>query len=301
MRRPACAPRRSGVEHGRDHGRRAVEERDALGLDAVQDVLAVDLADDHLARAHRRERVGHAPAVAVEGRQRVQVHVALRHRGVPAERDGVEPAAPVRELDALGPRRGAGRVVDRHGRVLVGDAALRPRVRPQEEPGVGVPAEHEAVLDAEVPQRGVEVRIHQEHRRARVLHDVADLLGVEPEVDRHQHASPRAHAEEAHQEARRVRRDDPDALALTDAEVVERRRQAAAHGGELPVGHPPEPAARRRRLVHHGLPVAVHELRALHEIEQGERNDHREPPRPGIGRPRSLHSARRSASGGRAP
>src|SRR5215467_7258330 len=61
---------RRGVEHGRNDGGRAVEQRDALGLDALQDLLAVDLPDDDLARAHRGERVRHAPAVAVEGGQR---------------------------------------------------------------------------------------------------------------------------------------------------------------------------------------------------------------------------------------
>ena len=88
----ALAPRGGGVEHGGDHRGRAVEERHALGVDAAQDVLAVDLADDDLPRAHGGERVRHAPAVAVEHGQRVQVDVAVGHAHVPAEGDGVEPA-----------------------------------------------------------------------------------------------------------------------------------------------------------------------------------------------------------------
>ena len=96
---------------------------------APQDLLAVDLADDDLARADGGHGVGHAPAVAVKGRQRVQVDVAVREAEVPAERDGVEPAAAVRELHALGPRGRARRVVDRDGRVLVGDASRAARRR----------------------------------------------------------------------------------------------------------------------------------------------------------------------------
>ena len=53
-RRALGAARGGGVEHGGDHRGRAVEERHALGLDAPQDLLAVDLADDDLAHAHGR-------------------------------------------------------------------------------------------------------------------------------------------------------------------------------------------------------------------------------------------------------
>ena len=118
----ALAPSGGGIEDRGDHGGRAVEQRHAFGLDAAQDLCAVDLADDHLAHAHRGERVWHAPAVAVERGQRVQIDVAIADTDVPAERHRVEPAAAMRELHALGPRGGAGGVVDRDGRGLVGDA-----------------------------------------------------------------------------------------------------------------------------------------------------------------------------------
>src|SRR5205809_75130 len=109
MRTPtAGTPARGGrdvrVQGGGDARRRAVEDGDPLALYALQDLLAVDLADDDLARGDGGHGVGHAPAVAVKGRQRVQVDVAVREAEVPAERDGVEPRAAVRELHALGPR-----------------------------------------------------------------------------------------------------------------------------------------------------------------------------------------------------
>jgi hypothetical protein len=89
-------------------------------LDAAEDLGAVDLAQDVLGGAHAREREGHAPAVAVEHRQGVEVDVAVVDAGVPAEGGGVQPQVAVRQLHALGPRGGAAGVVDRGGRVLVG-------------------------------------------------------------------------------------------------------------------------------------------------------------------------------------
>src|SRR4029453_16112258 len=44
----ARAAGRRGVEHRGDHRRRAVEDGHPLRLDASQDLLTVDLADDHL-------------------------------------------------------------------------------------------------------------------------------------------------------------------------------------------------------------------------------------------------------------
>ena len=70
-------------------------------------------------------RVQHAPAVAVELRQRVQVHVAIVDAEVPAERRRVQPDVAVGQLHALRSGRRAAGVVDRRGGVLVG----RPRLR----------------------------------------------------------------------------------------------------------------------------------------------------------------------------
>ena len=72
-----------------------------MSLDARQDLLAVDLAEHHVGPAHAGHRVRHSPAVAVEHRQGVEEHVAIAHAGVPPEHGRVEPAVPVRELDAL--------------------------------------------------------------------------------------------------------------------------------------------------------------------------------------------------------
>ena len=68
-----------GVEHRVDHGRRAAQQRDAVLVDAAQDLGAVDLAQHDVPAAHAGDRVRHAPAVAVEHRQRVEVDVAVAH------------------------------------------------------------------------------------------------------------------------------------------------------------------------------------------------------------------------------
>ena len=75
--RDRAVPRGGGVEHHGDHRRRAAQQGDAVLVDAPQDLGAVDLAQHDLGHAHGGERVGHAPAVAVEHRQRVQVDVAV--------------------------------------------------------------------------------------------------------------------------------------------------------------------------------------------------------------------------------
>ena len=104
--------------------------------------------------------------------------------------------------------------------------------------------------------------------------DVTDLFGVEPEVYRDEGAPEHADAEQAHEEARRVGRDDGDAVVLRDAKIVEGGAQAPRHLGELGVGEAAETAARRIRLVDHRLAIAVDELGALEKISKSQRNDH---------------------------
>ena len=108
-----------------------------------------------------------------------------------------------------------------------------------------------------------------------MLEDVADLLCIEPEVHRDQDAPEGADAEQAEQEARRVGRDDGDALVAGDAEVVEGGAEAARHLAEPGVGEAAEATAGRARLVDHGHPLAVHDLGALEKVPQRKRNDHR--------------------------
>ena len=115
-----AVPGRGRVEHrGGDCGR-AAHQRHAVPLDPPQDLGAVDLAQHDVRPAHPGDRVGHAPSVAVEHRERVEVHVAIGDAALPSERGRVDPDVAVRELHALGTRGRATRVVDGGGRVFVG-------------------------------------------------------------------------------------------------------------------------------------------------------------------------------------
>ncbi len=190
--RPGISPSHvaRGVERGRDDRRRRAHQRDAVPLDAAQDLGAVDLAQHDVPAADAGHAERHAPAVGVEHRQRVQVDVAVADRGVQAEHRGVEPDVAVGQLHALGARRRAGGVVDRRGGRLV-------RLVPRPRLGVGqvevvVVAEHELVRDVEGVEQVFLLRVAVDDLGAAVLDDVGDLGRAEPEVDRHQDPAPAA-------------------------------------------------------------------------------------------------------------
>ena len=246
-----------------------------LAVDAPEDLRSVDLAQHHVRAAHPGDRVHHPPAVAVEHRHGPQVDVAIAHAGVPAERERVDVEVAVRQLHPLRSGRRAARVVDRRDGVLAGvDPRVRLAVEPQQR-GVGLAAEHEPVRRIHVGERIVELGIDEEHGRTGLLDDVADLLGVEPEVDRHDDTPVAGHREQGDEEAGAVLRDDRHALAGSDAEGVE----AGGHGpgvfGDLPPRQSPPAVGGLVRLVDHTDAVAVDVLGAIEEVEDVERSLHR--------------------------
>ena len=70
----------------------------------------------------------------------------------------------------------------------------------------------------------LELGVDQQHRRARMLDDVRDLVGLEPEVDRHHDAAEAADTEERHEETGGVGRHDRHPLAPPDTQPVEAGR-----------------------------------------------------------------------------
>ena len=156
--RPGISPSQlgCGVEHRGHDGRRRAHHGHAVLLDPPQDLGAVHLAQGDLRHAAAGHREGHAPAVGVEHRQRVEVDVAIGHAGVQRERHGVGPDVAVRDLHALGPGGRAGGVVDRGGGVLVGLPGAR--LDPLDEQVVVV-AEHEHVLGLEIGEDLLELGI----------------------------------------------------------------------------------------------------------------------------------------------
>src|SRR5581483_7391032 len=105
---------------------------------------------------------------------------------------------------------------------------------------VGRRTERELVLALDAGERLLELGVVEQHRRAAVVDDVRDLLAVEAEVDRHQHA-----AEGAHEEAGAVLADDGDTFAVADAPFVECRRLRAGELGDAAVGEGAETTAGR--------------------------------------------------------
>src|SRR5262249_18179138 len=186
---------------------------------------------------------------------------------------GVDPDVAVRDLHTLRPRRRATRVINGGGGVLgrlprFGFAVERQELR------VGLRTDHEAVLPLYVDEGVVELRIDEEHGRTRVLDDVADLFGVEPEVDRHEDAAEPAHAPEGGEKAGGVLGHHGHALARPGPEAIQAGGLGTSQRGKAGVRHR---LARRSGLV--GLvddshTAAVDELGALDEVVDGQRNLH---------------------------
>ena len=232
-----------------------------------------------MADAHPGCRVGHAPPVAVEHRQGVQEHIPVGDGRVPPEDDRVEPAVAVGQLHPLGAGCRARGVVDAAGGGLVRLPPARAGgivAQLGEELAVLHTVEDDALFDAHVGERLVQFGIHQQHRRSRVVDDVADLLGVQPEVDGHEHAPEPADAEVRDQEAPRVGAHDGHPLPGGDSHVVEGSGHSPGPAVELGIGQPVE-RARHRRLVDQCNAIGVGGAPPLEEVADGKRYLHDAP------------------------
>ncbi len=138
---------------------------------------------------------------------------------------------------------------------------------------VAATVEHEAVLGLHVAERLVELGVDEQDRGARVLDDVGDLGGGQPEVHGDEHPAPRAHPEEAGQEPGRVGTHDGDAGAGADTELVEGHGHAPGPGLELVVRKWTQRAG-HSGLVDHGRAPGVREHGPLQEVPHGECHPH---------------------------
>ena len=248
--------------------------------------------------AEAGDAVDHAPPVAVEHRQRVQVHVPVGHLHVHREGDRVQPDVAVGELHSLRPRGRAARVVDRGGGVLVGLGPWFGLGVELEQRLVGLGADREPVLRAgHVPEVALELGIDEQDRCAGVLDDVLHLVGVEPEVDRHEHPTEARHAVERREQPGGVVADDGDALAVADTEGVE---TGGLGSGQLADPAPRRLAPRRGRLVglvDDGHTVAVDGDGAVEEVSDSQRHTHGAESRRRAGRPRRDSGTAEGAGG----
>ncbi len=89
--------------------------------------------------------------------------------------------------------------------------------------------------------------VDEQHAVLRVVHDVADLLREEPDVDRVEHGARRRHAEVELQVAVRVPRERADAIARPDAERPERVGEPGRPPCDVAVGVAEDAAGGARR------------------------------------------------------
>ena len=184
----------------------------------------------------------------MEHRQRPQVAVANAHVQVQQGANGVHRGVPMGDHDALGPRGGAARVVDREQVTL---ADLRPgerRLACGDQPLVVQPAVTRALKSDEMPDarhlvadpvdRIEVVAVRTEHCRARVVHHVDEVVRRQPVVHRHEYRAELRHRVERLQLRVGVRRDGGDAVPLLHAERCQRGGPAVAPVEELLVGEP---------------------------------------------------------------
>ena len=242
--RPVEPPGRRRVRQHRQHGRRALEVGDPLLPQQSPDLSRLDPAQADVGGPGRRHRPREAPAVAVEHRQRPQVHRRRGQAGVPDHRQRLQVGAAVVVHHALRPAGGAGGVVHRQQRPLV---VRRARPRPGGGQRVLVLGPGPDPLDRQLSRRRldqlVEVRVVHEHGGPAVLEDVPHLAGRQPGVHRDQRDAGPGHPEvglQQHVRVRRQHRDRPAAGPLGQrtgqpaAAVVQLRRTSSARSRRPP-------------------------------------------------------------------
>jgi hypothetical protein len=230
-RHDAHGPRQRLAVRGRrvgdhvEHRRSAAHVRDPVARDAVEDDLGREVAEADVGAALHRDAPREVPAVAVEHGHGPQVG---GHGGDVVREDGgdgVEVRAAVVVDHALGPRRRAGRVVERDRVQLV-------RRPPDVEPRGGVPDEILVVVGlgvvrdgeenregggagvGEALQRGSpdveEVRLDEEHLGAGVLEQGGHHGRVVPRVERAEDRAGHGHGEVQLVHRRHVWAEDSD-------------------------------------------------------------------------------------------
>ena len=217
------------------------------------------------------------PAVGVEHWQCPEVGIGRRHRPVRQHSDGVHPRIAVRDHHAFRPRRRAAGVVDGEEIALTD---VRPRefgARVGDERFVIQPVETPAIECHEVPHAGeilpdpidgLEViRRGAHHRRTAVLNQVAEVIGHQTEIDRHEDSAQLRHRIKRRQLRVRVRRDVRHSIALRDAHALQCGRPAIAAIEEVSI----RPSL---LAIHDAFAAGIQLPRAAHEFQGGQRSFH---------------------------
>ena len=200
---------------------------------------------------HRRQRPGHAPAVAVKHRQRPQQHRMLHHRAGQGIAVTHQRRAAMMIDHALGIAGGARRIVERDGVPLVG-GHLPGKFRiaafekflvvdlAQPLPALRkfrvVIVDHQRLF-LQQRQRGCDggrkFAVGDQHLGVAMLQHEGNGRSVQPCVQRIQHRPQHRHAIMGFQHGRGVGQHHRHRVALFDALFGQRRGQAAAAGIEI--------------------------------------------------------------------
>src|SRR5215210_2469951 len=214
------------------NGRGGAVVGDPLVVEELPDPGRLDLPQANVRPRDRRYRPGIGPPVAVEHGERPQVPGVVAHANLYNVPERAQIPSAVGVHDALGAPRGPRGVVygDRlflvleHtgyrlrralGKILLVRVALLARV-----------------LDAyplhvfDVLEQVLQLGVHEDHLRPRVLDDVRDLVFAQARVYGDEHQPGGGDAEVPLEHRRGVRAEEGDAVALLEARVAQARGQA---------------------------------------------------------------------------
>ena len=132
----------------------------------------------------------------------------------------------------------------------------------------GVPHDHDVFhardLVADAGEHRIDARVGEDHRVARVIDDVGQILRGEPEVQRVQHGARERGRPVDLEMAVTVPRERRHAVAFFHSEIAEEPGQAHRALGEVGVGVPEERASRhprRQRLLREQAAAPLEEMR----------------------------------------
>src|SRR5918998_213862 len=214
----------------------------ALRFEELPDPARFHLPQTHVRPRDRGHGPGVGPAVAVEHGERPQVFRLVAHPRLDDVAEGAQVSAAVRVHHPLGPsRRPRGVVHGDHLLLVLKDALQRPRRAFGQVVLVGV-APLPGVVYADAPdalvhalQELLELVVHKDHLRLRVLDDVLDLTRAQPRVYGDEDQPSRRHGEGPLEHRRGVGAKEGDAVALAEALVPKARSQAVDPLFELSV------------------------------------------------------------------
>ncbi len=231
------------LQHAHPDRRHAAGQRDALGVEQIDQARGIEVRPRHHqlgADHHRRER--HPPGVGVEHRHHRQDDVVLAdaHAVIEREAEGVQHERAVRVEDALRVAGRAGRVAHRGGGALVGVGEILRRLGPGDQRLVFERSRRPPAWSRRrrsstgtltrrahlFPQRQ-QALVDEDGAVLRVVDDVGELVGVEAQVERVQHAAHQRDAEVGLEVRTVVPAERGDAVAGLDAEIEQRAGEAA--------------------------------------------------------------------------